>query len=116
MLAYDAGSTYEKPDPRLITQWKRKQSPREVGLVEAKIGMLLQDAGYAPSGHPQVKLGALERAGLWLQNKHAVWSWRFRRYGLLDPLLVRIASSIGFPSIARAARRRMDDVQVRYLK
>ena len=71
MLAYDDGSTYSKPDPSLITQWKRKQTAREVGLTEAKIGPMLQQAGYAPSGHDPVHPGKIEKLTLWMQNKRA---------------------------------------------
>ncbi|WP_299681682.1 sulfotransferase [uncultured Roseobacter sp.] len=116
MLAYDADSSYSKPDPRLITQWKRKQSPRDVGLVEAKIGPLLQDSGYAPSGHPQAPPSAVERARLWLNNKRVVWAWRFRRHGLVDPLLVKLAPRIGLSHLGRSARQRMDANRIRHLK
>ena len=86
MLAYDAQSTYAKPDPTLITQWKRKQTPREVGLVEAKIGPMLEQTGYTPSGHAPVHPAAMDRAGLWIENKRAQWAWRIGRYGWFDPL------------------------------
>jgi hypothetical protein len=116
MLAYDADSSYSKPDPRLISQWKHKQTAREVGLVEAKIGPMLQQAGYAPSGHPPVQPGALDQLGLWMQNKRAQWAWRLGRYGLVDPLLVKIAARTGMPRLGRAARRRMYAIQVHHLK
>jgi hypothetical protein len=116
MLDYDADSTYAKPDPSLTVQWKRKQSPRDIGLVEAKIGSLLEASGYAPSGHPPVHPTAIERAALWQANRRAVWAKRIERYGLRDPLIVAAATKLGLPSLARAARRRMDARQVKYLK
>lgn len=116
MLNYDEGSTYSSPDPSLITQWKRKQTPREVGLVEAKIGPMLAQSGYEPSGHPPVHPGALDRLGLWIQDRRAKWVWRIRRYGLLDPLLVKIGIWLGIASVGQAARRRMDAAQARHLK
>ncbi|WP_299964556.1 sulfotransferase [uncultured Roseobacter sp.] len=116
MLAYDADSTYSKPDPRLILQWKQKQTPREVGLVEGKIGPMLQQSGYPPSGHPLVHPGLLDRLGLWLQNKRAQWAWRIERHGLVDPVLVRIASRTGLPGLGRAAKKRMDNRKIHHLK
>lgn len=116
MLAYADGSTYSKPDPSLTLQWKKKQTPREVGLVEAKIGEMLQQSGYAPSGHPLVHPGVGDRLGLWLQNKRGQWAWRIKRYGLMDPVLVKIAGRTGLPGLGRSAKKRMDATQIRNLK
>jgi len=116
MLTYDADSTYEKPDPSLILQWQRKQTPREIGLVEAKIGPLLEQAGYPASGHELIYPGIIGKLGLWAQSKRAQWAWLIKRYGLMDLLLVKIASSIGMPMVAQAARQRIDAIKVRHLK
>lgn len=116
MLSYDMDSTYSRPDPTLTVQWKRKQTPREVGLVEAKVGQLLETAGYASSGHPLVDPGPLGRTALWIGNKRAQWAFRIRRYGLCDPLLVKLSQSMGLPVLGQAARRRMDAIQIRNLK
>lgn len=116
MLAYDADSTYSKPDPSLTVQWKRKQSAREVGLVEAKIGSLLQDAGYEPSGHPAVHPGALAQFGLWAQNQRGKWRTRIKRHGLVDPLLVSLSNKLGIKALGQGARRRIDAGDVKYLK
>lgn len=99
MLAYDAKSTYSKPDTSLVEQWKRMQTPREIGLVECRIGALLTETGYAPSGHPAPPPGRLERLALAVQNRRAIWARRIERFGLLDPLVVAIANRLGLPGL-----------------
>ena len=109
MLDYDGGSTYSKPDPALTYQWRRKQSPREIGLVEARVGTLLEELGYAPSGHPPVVPNMPERWQLALQHRRFVWSTRFKRFGVRDSLVTMLAQRLGRPDLAQAARRRIDE-------
>lgn len=116
MLNYDNDSTYAKPDSSLVLQWKHKLPARDIALVETKIGPLLTASGYDPSGHAPQHLSAAQKAMLWQRNKQAVWAKRIERYGLRDPLLAAIAQKTGMAGIARNARRRMDDAQIKYLK
>ncbi|WP_300019932.1 sulfotransferase [uncultured Roseobacter sp.] len=116
MLTYDANSTYDKPDPSLVTQWRHKQTPYEVGLVEHKIGALLTEAGYAPSGFPAQDPGLLERFSLGLRNRRATWAKRIKRYGLRDPLIVALCRRLGMPHYAAGAQRRIDEKLTRLLK
>ena len=116
MLNYDTASTYEKPDPSLTYQWKRKQSQREVELVELRAGPLLEAAGYTRA-HPGARPpGALEKAALAWRNKRGVWAHRIARYGLRDPLIVAFGSRLGLTGMAAAAQRRMEDRLQAYLK
>lgn len=108
MLDYADNSTYSAPDIKLIEQWKRKQSAQEIGLVEARLGDVLTDRGYAPSGHaPLVPDGAQMRQ-LWWQNKRMIWRTRFERYGYRDPILAFAARKLGRPGMAHGAKTRMD--------
>ncbi len=116
MMRYTQGSTYARPDARLVDQWKRKQTPHEIALVEGKIGPLLDQAGYAPSGHAPIYPGALERLSLKIRNKASIWRERIRRFGLADPLIVAIISKIDLESMGNRAQRRMDDKLLRFLK
>ena len=67
---YTGSSSYERPDPKLLDQWRRKLSPDEVRLAEARIGDLLMARGYALSGLPALEVDSseaarLERASRW---------------------------------------------------
>ncbi len=109
MMSFPDTSTYSSIDPKLGEQWKRKQTPREVALSEIKAGDLLTRRGYTASGHPLTPPGTGERARLWVQDKVSVWRATFRRYGVIDPILVRAAVKLGQPQLARGPRLRMND-------
>lgn len=116
MLAYDSDSTYAKPDPSLTYQWRSKQSARDVGLVEAQVGDLLETLDYTPSGFPAVVPGALERLHLKLEQIRTTWTVRIRRHGLRDPVVEMISRRLGWPALGRDARRRIDKGKEHYLK
>ncbi len=59
MLNYDQNSTYSKPDPKLIKQWKTKLSDSQIQLIESKIGDLLTQKQYQPSGLPKIEIDKL---------------------------------------------------------
>lgn len=48
MLDYAKHSSYGKPDPSLVEQWRHKLTPQEVELVEAAAGDLMRQRGYVP--------------------------------------------------------------------
>lgn len=116
MLNYDQWSTYDKPDGALTYQWRRKLSPREVGLLEGRLGDLLEARGYAPSGHQRIRPSLTGRLALWLNNKGGIWRRRFRDYGLIDPIAVSLANRMRVPGLARRARERMDEKLIASLK
>ena len=116
MTTYDEDSTYSAPDISLIEQWRRKLTPHQIGLVEGRVGPLLTQTGYQPSGHPTPNLGGLGMAKLKFGNKKAVSQERIRRFGLIDPLLVTISYRLGKPSIAYGAQQRIDVKTEAYLK
>ncbi|SMD03168.1 sulfotransferase family protein [Primorskyibacter flagellatus] len=116
MLEYDGSSTYSKPDPSLTYQWRRKQTPREIGLVEAQLGELLITRGYPQSDHPPVVPGPLERLRLAIGQRRATWSVQIQRFGLRDPVLDKLSRHLGWPALGQPARRRMDAAMERYVK
>ncbi len=116
MLNYSEGTTYDAPDVSLVEQWRRKQTPYAIGLVEARLGSLLTNRGYAPSGHPVITPNLMQRVQLLWQDKRAVWSVRIARYGLLDPVLVGLGRRLGLQGLAKDAQQRMNQKQIKYLK
>jgi hypothetical protein len=116
MLEYDQNSTYSKPDAAMTYQWRRKQTLREVGLVEAQAEPLMHALGYKLSGHSLVHPNVLERATLAVGHRRATWSTRIERFGLKDSILVMLSRRLMLPALGQAAQRRIDEKTIKYLK
>jgi hypothetical protein len=116
MLEYGDDSTYTAPDTSLVEQWRRKQTPRDLGLVEPLFGDLLEARGYAPSGHPPISPNRFQRMGLMAENKWGAWQTRVSRYGIADPLLLAVSRRLYLDGLARRTKRRIDEKTLSYLK
>ncbi len=118
MLNYASSTTYDRPDPSLIEQWRRKQTPHEIGMVEAKVGPLLEQSGYELSGHPPVVPGGMQALSMAMRQRQFVWKTRMKRYGLRDPLIEAVCRRTGLTGlpIARNAKRRIDAARVQFQK
>ncbi|MBY8978163.1 sulfotransferase [Rhodobacteraceae bacterium NNCM2] len=112
MRTYYEGTTYGPPDTRLIEQWKRGMSQRDLGLVEARVGALLTSRGYQPSGAPPVRPGPLHA----LSNRLAVWRFSTRRYGLGLVLLEKLSRHLGLKGLHRRTRLALHDRVRKVLK
>ncbi len=82
MLSYSQTTTYNLPDVKLLCQWKRKLSEREIQLVEAKIGDMLVGRGYELSGLSSITVNSVMKQMLRLHSKCSVVQGRIRIYGL----------------------------------
>jgi hypothetical protein len=116
MLTYDGRSTYSKPDPSMMQQWRRRLSPREIGLLEGRLGDRLQSRGYQASGHPAVAPGPARKLALKLDDRIGVWRRRFKDYGVVDPVLLSVANRLKVPGLARSAQRRIEERIIAGLK
>jgi len=81
MLNYADDSTYSKPDPSLVYQWKTKLTVREIQFVESKAQELMQELGYELSGHPLISIELFERLRLKISNKIFKVKFTIKRYG-----------------------------------
>ncbi len=116
LLSYPDSTTYDKPDARLAEQWRRKMSPRELSLVEARLGPLLAETGYAPSGQPQITISATQRLALDLHSAYGRWRHLIGRYGLL-PIQRGLGRRLGMKSVEQTAQRKIDALMTEhYLK
>ena len=110
IFEYTKSSRYGEPDPDLVQQWRRKLSPFELQLLDARIGARLAARGYAPSGVPPLRVGLWLRARLALQN----WAWkarfRGRRFGWGLFLLDYAARKLRIGPLERRTRARMQAI------
>jgi hypothetical protein len=83
MLHYSKTTTFSYPDPKLIYQWRKKMSDREIQLVELQVGKLLEKRGYQSSGLPTLKMTPIVQQQLRLHDWWQRWQFRVKRYGWL---------------------------------
>jgi hypothetical protein len=116
MMRYPEHSTYAAPDSRLRYQWKGKCTTQELQWVDWKLGSMLARNNYAPSGFPPRKPTLAELAGIALQDKYHRVRFRIRRYGLALWLENLIASRARMLLWRESCQRRMNHIDVKFLK
>lgn len=116
MLDYARDSSYERPDPQLIAQWKRKLRREDLALLEARIGPLLRERGYEESGVAAAPVGPWTRFKLALEDRLGRLRFRCERYGLSHVLRSRLARSLGIESWKRALQLEQNEVDNRHLQ
>jgi hypothetical protein len=116
MMDYAESSTYSRPDPALIEQWRRKLDPEALALLEARIGGLLRENGYRESGVPPARVGAARRWGLYLDNRRRRFRARRERYGLSLILADRLSRSLGLKGLQEKVILARNEIDNRHVK
>jgi hypothetical protein len=116
MLDYAADSSYERPDPQLIGQWKKKLSREELALLEARIGPLLRARGYEESGVPAARVGGWKRFTLALDDRLGRFRFRRERYGLVHVVKSKLARLLGAARWQKTLLRVENEVDNRHLQ
>ena len=116
MLDYAADSSYERPDPALIAQWKEKLAPAELALLEARIGPMLRARGYEDSGVPPARVGAWRRGTLALHDRWRRFQFRRARYGLAFLVEARLARLLGLCAWQKRLQLVQNEVDNRHLQ
>ncbi len=109
-------STYTKPNPQLAAQWRKKLSDREIQLIESKVGNLLTQKQYQPSGLPHLELNASTKQQLLLQNWWYRINFRINRFGLPLVMSEYMSRKLGLKSLAKQSRLKMGEIQQKQLK
>jgi len=110
MFDYAQHSTYGLPDARLTYQWKRKMKPRDLSLVEGRIGQRLVARGYELSGLAPRAVGPLRDGLLHLVSRASCLRNRVVRFGF--PLVVQelLSRRLSFRGWNRAVQARIDAI------
>ena len=116
MLDYSRDSSYERPDPKLIGQWKKKLTPDELALLEARIGPMLRERGYEESGVAPAEVGGARRFALALQDRLARFGFRRERYGLAHLVQARLARTLGSEAWQRRLLLAQNEIDNRHLQ
>jgi len=116
MLDYSRDTSYERPDPALIGQWRKKLAPSELALLEARIGPMLRARGYEESGVPAARVGGLRRLALALQDRLGRFRFRRARYGLGHVLCARLARTLGLKHWTKKLLLEQNEIDDRHLQ
>ena len=117
MLDYSISSTYAPPDPRLVEQWRRKLTQRDIRLVESKVGPMLTKAGYENSGLPAIgDLRPDARIRFNFDHRLRRMLFRLKRYGAGLTIFDIIARATRSRMLIERARYEINAVNDRYLK
>jgi LPS sulfotransferase NodH len=116
MMDYSSHTTYAPPDNKLIYQWKKKYSKRELQLVEGKVGKMLVAREYELSGYPPELPDLFEAWMLAVQNKKYCIRYQIERYGLSLYLESIMASRSGFRFWMDSCQKRKNLIAMKFLK
>jgi hypothetical protein len=116
MMEYASKSTYERPDPKLVQQWRKKLSPRELALLEGKVGPLLRARGYQSSGVDALLPGPVEQARLRVEDKVGRLRFRLDRYGPANLVALKLAKTFGPRAWARAMTLKLNEIDNQHLR
>ena len=116
MFRYAQTSTYDLPDAKLLCQWKRKLSEREIQLVEAKSGKLLVERGYELSGLPPLTVNSVMKQMLRLHNEWSVVQGRIRIYGLPLILSSFLSRHLKLKQWSKSVQLQRNDIDTARLK
>lgn len=116
MLDYSKDSSYERPDPKLIGQWRKKLSPDELALLEARIGPLLRRKGYEESGVAPARVGTVRRLQLALDDRAGRFRFRRERYGLGHIVQSRLAGLLGARGWQKRLLLQRNEIDNRHLQ
>jgi hypothetical protein len=111
-----SGTTYEPPSPRFANQWRRSMSPRDVRLIEARVGSMMAARGYDLVHKTPPNLSAWTLLSLKLQNTVARHRIGLQTYGTAYWMQDVIARHLGLRSVVRSARLKMFPIKAKTLK
>lgn len=116
MLSYPETTTYNLPNAKLLWQWKRKLSEREIQLIEAKIDNMLVERGYELSELPSLTVNSVMNLVLKLQSKLSVVYGRIRTYGLTLIILGFLSRHLRLEYWQKHTQLKFNDIDTAGLK
>ncbi len=116
MLTYHKTSTYEPPDIKLLDQWKKKLSQREIQLVEAGIQEQIMTRGYILSAYPPLNLGRLDYLKLKLHDKLGKQRYAVQRYGFSLQTSDFLARKLGLSRLAEKLALQKQAIDQQFIK
>lgn len=111
MLAYADDTDYDLPDPSRVARWPNTMSEREIRLVEHRVGSLLAERGFEPSGLPTLEPSKVLDVRLRLESRFKMWKQRIDKFGLRLFVERGLARFIPIPAYRRSVRLRFNAIE-----
>lgn len=111
MLSYADETDYGLPNPSRIGSWRGTMSDRDTSLVEGKVGVLLAERGFEPSGLEPIVPTGLDRSRLEIEGRLLKWKHRIDRFGLRLFIERGLARVIPIPSYRASVQLRFNAIE-----
>ncbi|MGD1854734.1 MAG: sulfotransferase [Leptolyngbyaceae cyanobacterium] len=116
MLDYVHSSDYSLPQPSLIQQWKKKQTNRQIQLVESRIADMLLERSYELSGLEAIKVSLWEKGILRIHDWWGRINNRHERIGSALFVSDYLARKLRIIPWQKQTQLKINDIQRRGLK
>ena len=117
MLDYTQQTDYALPNPAMATGWRKKLSPSEIRLAEARVGPeRLAAKGFTPSGYRPLTVGPRRLLFLKWHNRVGRLQMRVRNHGLRFTVADLAARAVGNQKWQRKLRLEAMEVEKSQLK
>jgi hypothetical protein len=116
MLEFDRRSSYRRPDPALVEQWRTRASEREIAWVETRAGKRMAALGYVRSKPVAKAPGPLQCGALSIHDYWKRIRFRMRRNGVGLFLEDWMARRFGARAWQDALRLRINAIEAEHLQ
>lgn len=116
MLTYPQRTTYTLLNPKHLYKWRKKLTPRQIQLIEARTQPWLSQHGYETSGELAITMSSLYKQQL---KWHSWWKrvrFRMRRLGLRLLLADYLSRKLGLKEWQKRIRLQLNEIDKQYLQ
>jgi hypothetical protein len=116
MFDYAQASSYSLPDPAQAYKWRRRLLPKELTLLEARIGSQLVARGYELGCEAPPRIGAVRATWLQWQSRLKVLLHKIEMFGFCVIAFEFISRRLGITRVRSRAQRTIDAIVDQHLK
>jgi len=116
MFGYQEDTSYDYPDVKYAYQWKKKNTSKEIQLIESRIADLLYARGYELSGLPIINFNFINKKRMYISSRVLVLLHRIRKFGLILTIKEILARRFHADSIVKAIQKERNKIIDQSLK
>lgn len=115
MMNYAGDSTYKRPDPSLIFQWKEKLDSKTAASITEKTEKWVKQYGYEYVPQDK-KLSLLDKVKFFTSNKLFKIRFKQKRFGVRLIFLNKIASMFKLEKMSHKVKLEINEIENKHLK